>query len=386
MAIMVIMPMLSVFLVIGPLVYILYKQQKKKQLEEDGKKKHSFTKANLIRYDKRQVTNSKKACITFFVSWLVSFPMLFLELVEWMPDFVMLMIVFVFMCSGPAFLYSVYQYLASRAYLRRLEKHGYEIPNYKKDYDYLLEMLPRKQQGTKNLSSDGNYNKCSLTLAVISLVVLFVLIGYNIWFLLEWRCMFQGERIFTFGMMSIADIVLLADCVIFFRQMNEKYYKDDVEIDNTRKNRISFMEGILIIIILSVGSLIVKNTFSSMTEYIFKSRVSADIERVQNIERAFDMAYATLGEQDDTSEWEVTYKNLIAGVEITTWGKPQDIFQKEIAQELGISDFSELKDDFHIVVGDAKVYAQLEDGNFVVEVLNPPDKVSEFFDYTIRAE
>ncbi len=383
---MMILPMLSVLLMIGPLVYILYKQDKKKRLIEDGKKKHSIQKAILIRYDKRQFANSKKASITFLVLWIVSFALTFLEWVEWVPDFVSVIIRFLFLCSGPAFLYSVYEALAGHSYLKRLEKYGYEIPDNKKDYDYLLEMLPRKRQGTKNLSSDGNYNKCSLILAVSSLVVLCVLIGYNIWFLLDWRCMVQGERIVTFGMMSPVDIVLLINCIKFFRQVNEKYYKDDVEIDYTRKNRISFMEGILIIIVLSVGALIVKDTYSSMTEYIFKARVSSDIERVQNIERVFDMAYATLGEQDDTSEWETTYNALIAGVEITTWKKPQDIFQKEITKELGISDFSELKDDFRTVVGDAKVYVQLEDGNFVVEVLNPPDKVSELFDYTIRAE
>ena len=382
---MMIMPMLSMFLIIIPLAYILYKEQKKKQIKEDGKKKYHFDKMNLIRFDKCQLRQCTTCTIMFLVLLIVSVVFVHLELLDGVSDAVMVIIMLVYVCSGPALLYSVYQLLSGISYVRRLKKHGYQVPENKKDYDFLLEVLPRAQQTDNSMLTEKKYNKVSCALGICSLLAFMVLCGFNIWFILEWHFLYAGEVVFMVGIMSVVDIVLLVYCMQFFLQMNEQRYKDDVEIDTTRKNRMPLMEGVITVIILLGISVSLKYMAYSTTDYIFESRVSADIATAQSIQQSLIYAYEVMKTDEVDTDWKTTKNELMNGVDITMWGIPGDAFQEEIAQVLGISDFAELQDDFHTAVGNAVVYVKLEDEKFVVELGNPAGKVLEH-DGSVRAE
>lgn len=194
---------------------------------------------------------------------------------------------------------------------------------------------------------------------------------------------------FIIGLVSIIDVVLSVYCVTFFRQTNEKRYKDDVELDADRKNRMPLVEGVLTIFILLVLSGAGKHTAHSMTNYVFRSRVSTDITMVQSIQRSLVTAYVIFENQSKDASWEKRKDELIHGVDITTWGVPEDEFQMEVANMLGISDFSQLKGDFYNADGEAIVYVQIEGHTLKVELKNPIDKAKEldssfYIEYTIQ--
>lgn len=373
-----------VLLVVIPLVMLLYTRRKREQLKTIGEKKHHLSKAHLIRYDKHQRKQSLVCVIVFFALAFFSTIMVhFGDAIE-SSELLMIIVLLVYMCSGPALLYSIYQLLSGISYLKRLKKHGYEVPEDKKDYDSLLELLPHQEQEVDE-DAKKMCNKTSLALGICSLITLLVLFGIDVWFVAEWYSYYKSEVVSIIGLISIIDVVLLVYCIIFFRQRNEKRYKDDVEIDENRKNRMPLVEGVLTIFILLVLSGFVKHTAHSMTNYLFRSRVSADIATIQNIQQSLVTTYVLTEAKGKDASWEERKNELVQGVDITTWGVPEDEFQREIASMLGISDFTQLRDDFYTADGEAIVYVQIIEHKLKVELKNPIEKVEEL-DSTICSE
>jgi len=373
-----------VLLVVIPLVMLLYTRRKREKMKAIGEKKHHLSKAHLIRYDKHQCKQSFICTIVFFALAVFSSVIVYFGDVIEFSDLLMIIVLLVYLCSGPALLYSVYQLLSGISYLKRLKKHGYEVPENKKDYDSLLELLPHQEQEVDEDTKEM-CNKTSLALGIGSLITLLVLFGIDVWFVAEWYSYYKSEIIFVLSLISVIDVVLLVYCIIFLRQKDEKRYKDDVEIDENRKNRMPLVEGILTIFILLVLSGAVKHTAHSMTNYVFKARVSADIETVQNIRQSLVTTYVLTEAKETDALWEERKNELMQGVDITTWGVPEDEFQKEVANIIGISDFTQLKEDFRTSDGDAIVYVQIVEDVLRVELKNPIDKVQEL-DSSIRVE
>lgn len=101
-------------------------------------RKSDFAKEGIIRYDQCQQKQSVLCSIVFFVLIVFSCVILYGDYSDTFSDWSMMVLFFVNMCSGPAFIYSVYQLFASVCYIKQLEKQGYEIPKDKKDYNGLL--------------------------------------------------------------------------------------------------------------------------------------------------------------------------------------------------------------------------------------------------------
>ncbi len=323
-------------------------------------------KACRIKYDKCQIKKSRNCSVIFCILFIAVF--IFLSVMsDSCPVVVQVLFSVVYMCSGPAFLYSGYQFLAGICYIRRLEKNGYEIPDNKKDYDGLLDNLPRKEQ----MVQKETYGRASLLLGVMGACATLGCVVCSVVYVMNWY--FMESVAFMLAMQSVFDIILLARTVLFFRQINVDKYKDDVVRDETRKNRMCFPEGLLIIVMLLVLSVFAKMTVISMTKYVFKAGISYDTETVQSIREALTTTYTDLAA--DNSDWEQTEQSLSEGVDITTWGVPCDSFQKEVAMMLEISDFSELKDKFHVTDGPAEVQVKLKNEEFNVQVLNVNKKV-----------
>lgn len=380
---------LIVLLVVIPLVILLYKRRKNEKLTAMGEQDHHLSKAHLIRYDKRQCRQSFIFTIVFLILTVFSCVMVHFDYVSDSEDLLMIIIFFVYLCSGPALFYSIYQLLSGISYIKRLKKHGYQVPENKKDYDSLLELLPHQVQEAVDEDTKEMCNKASLVLGISSLGGLLVLLGIDVWFVVEWYSFYKSEIATMIGLISVIDVVLLIYCIFFFRQRNEKQYKDDVEMDENRKNRMPLVEGILTILILLVLSGAVKNTAHSMTNYLFGTRVSTDIETVQNVRQSLVTAYVLMEVQRKDASWEERKNELMQGVDITTWGVPEDEFQREVANILGISDFTQLKEDFRTSDGDAVVYVQIVENVLKVELKNPIRKVDELdtsicSEYTIQ--
>lgn len=82
-------------------------------------------------------------------------------------------------------------------------------------------------------------------------------------------------------------------------------------------------------------------TAPQLIKYIEQSRISTDIMFAETISSAVQEAYNNMDTDDYDSCYD-TIDDLSWGVDITTWGKPSDPLQEEIADILGISDFSTL--------------------------------------------
>ncbi len=103
---------------------------------------------------------------------------------------------------------------------------------------------------------------------------------------------------------------------------------------------------------------------------------------MRNVQLVMEQAYdemlalekeriAGTGSQDVLqADWESSIKQLEAGVDITSWGVPQDIYQEKVAEYLEVSDFAELKDDFSVAKRDAILHAELKDGLIRVSLPN----------------
>lgn len=372
---------LIVLVVVIPLIYFLYNRRRKENIITKGCEKHQLSKVNWIKYDQRQIKILRIMTVLFGILTVLSGILMFgdFDVFEKSADLIgVLDVVYVVMfcsglISGPVFLCSLYQLLSGISYMRRLQQHGYEVPEDKRQYDYILEKLPIQQLTADAVSNAETRNKSSVILGVLSLVSLIILGISNVLYLVEWS-FYHEEIIFMICMIFVIDIVLLVYCVLFFRQTNEVRYKNDVEIDSSRKNRMPFVEGVLTILILICLSVFMKYEAHSLTDYIFKSHVSADMTTLQNVDRAFVNAYVTMEQLDGDAMKYISENDLENGADITTWCAPQNAFQSEVANLLGISDFSELRDDFHTVNGDAIVFVTFEEGEFVVELQNQVDK------------
>lgn len=173
---------LIVLVVSIPLVIWLYKRRKKEQISIAGEQKHHLSKAHLIRYDKRQCRQSVICAIVFLILTVVVCLMVYVDVIPIFSDVLMVIVFVLYFCSGPALFYSVYQLISGFSYLRRLQKHGYEIPENKKDYDSLLELLPHQADETMGQGAKEPRNKESLALGICALCALFLLFGIDIWF------------------------------------------------------------------------------------------------------------------------------------------------------------------------------------------------------------
>ena len=197
---------------------------------------------------------------------------------------------------------------------------------------------------------------------------------FNVQYIFDWLCVYQEEIVAMILIQSVFDCVLLVRCVSFFRQMNTNKYKDVVEIDGKRKNRKSLVDGIFVIVVLLVLSLFSKRMVGSMTDYLFKSKVEKSVTDIQHVQKVLSSVYIDRKTKDFDMAGNVSVQDMVKGVDITTWGTPKDSFQQEVAEMLGIEDFSELKDDFYVADGDAVVYVKLVDGEICVQILNVYEK------------
>lgn len=333
-------------------------------------RKSDFAKEGIIRYDQCQQKQSVLCSIVFFVLIVFSCVILYGDYSDTFSDWSMMVLFFVNMCSGPAFIYSVYQLFASVCYIKQLEKQGYEIPKDKKDYNGLLENLPHQDVSVQKEA----YSKTSLALGIVSVVAFGITIVFNVQYIFDWLCVYQEEIVAMILIQSVFDCVLLVRCVSFFRQMNTNKYKDVVEIDGKRKNRKSLVDGIFVIVVLLVLSLFSKRMVGSMTDYLFKSKVEKSVTDIQHVQKVLSSVYIDRKTKDFDMAGNVSVQDMVKGVDITTWGTPKDSFQQEVAEMLGIEDFSELKDDFYVADGDAVVYVKLVDGEICVQILNVYEK------------
>lgn len=318
-----------------------------------------------IKYDKKTIQILFTVVIFCAALFGISLLLLFLEVsgleLLWLVSFYM---------GGSVGIVSLAALISGKFYLRRLKVYGYVLPERNKDYGGNLENLPKAEENNEK-SIFARHSRYGM-FGNIALYIIFMLLDLQ--YFLKWK--FLGENAKAmFLMCALFYLVWLIQALILWKQSNPEKYRDDVEIDSTRKERMSLDIILVSTVILGLISASAMYNAHSMTNYIFQSQIEADREKAEEIRKAVAGAVLEWGENDKQSE---SYQDLCRGTEITSWGTPTDELSQMISESLYINTFAELQDDFHLADGDAKVWVKFDNGRTTVLLQNSVKELERY--------
>ncbi len=159
-------------------------------------------------------------------------------------------------------------YLDAVFYLKRLQRYGYEVPENKRNYNKDLQKLPKAENVVGNMSYK-NYDSRILT--ILTGMIVAGLFLYDIYFL--YRYSGFGKDIWFFeGILILGTLVWLFMGISYARQISDRKYKYDVEIDFTRKNRKNLIDGIVEIIVLLLLTFPFIEVVNNGVQYMMRAR------------------------------------------------------------------------------------------------------------------
>lgn len=363
--------MLVVIMLLAFLVFILVSIIMKDNKPKRYKAKYGTDSATLIKYDTRSVKVYRTLLLITVVYFLLSVFCMFTDISSIgnakLEEVIIAVALYGLYFGVIGTLYLGYQWISAVFYLKRLEKYGFQVPENRKEYE-IVERLPKKENVVPVQEQD--YHKGSKILTELSVLVAVIMLGLTGYYFWKWS--FLGENAnFMLVVQLIADAFWLIPIAIFRKEMNLQKYKDDVEIDITRRTRKNVVSGILLILLFVMVALYVKAIAHSMTKYIYVSQMQKDRDRLYEIHDVLEIASCEMDSLfKDDPDWAATLESMKAGVDITTWGIPEGRFQEQVAKVLGITDFSTLKEEFLSAKKPAVVYVKLENDDIIVELRN----------------
>ena len=354
-------------------IFLLYvvNNSKKANLPRTYKSKYGTDSATIIKYDKRSVKVYRTLLLITIVYFGLSLFCMFTDIPSIgnakLEEVLITVVLYGLYFGVIGILYLSYQWISAFFYLKRLEKYGYEVPENRKEYE-IVERLPKKENVVQ-VQTQG-YHRGSKILTGLSVLVAAVMLLLTGYYFYRWS--FIGENAHAMLVMQlIADVFWLIPIFIFKKEMNLQKYKDDVEIDITRRTRKNVVSGVLLIILFVLVALYVKATAHSMTKYIYVSRMETDRRRLYEIHDILEITSCEMQlYYGDDTDWLEALESMRAGVDITTWGIPEGYFQEQVARVLGITDFGSLKEEFLSAKKPAVVYVKQENDNIIVELQN----------------
>lgn len=358
------------------LFVIIWSITKSTRDAEAYKKRYASRTATRIKYDKRQVRRYAIGAAVAGAFLAVSLVLICTD-VYWMSGrfsaVLMLITLYGLFLGGMLLIIFGYLIISGLVYFKRLEKYGYSVPEDKRAYECVLEQMPENKGRMPGQNFQGpdvpQASKTSKVLMGLSILACLAMVGASFYYLYKWSFMGDDTTV-LFVLLLIMDALWIVPVLIFRSQMNVQKFKDDVEIDATRKNRMNMCSGIAVIVVLAGVSLFAKWLAYDMSEYVFKSQMIEDQKKIDEIRDVMEVAcmdpYVS-----ESAEWlEETRYSLEAGVDITNWDAPEGRFQERVAAILEITDFSELKDAFYTADGPAIVHVKLEGKDFTVQLMN----------------
>lgn len=317
-----------------------------------------------IKYDKNTIqilfTIVILCAALFGISLLLFLEVSGLELL-WLVSFYM---------GGGVGIVSLAALISGKFYLRRLKAYGYVLPECKKDYGGNLENLPKAE----NNNGKSIFARHSLWGMLGSIGLYFNFMLLDLQYFLKWKFLGDNAKA-MFIICALFYLVWLIQAFLLWKQSNPEKYRDDVEPDYSRKERMSLDIILVSTVILGLISAFAMYNAHSMTNYIFQSQIEADRDKAEEIREAVAGAVLEWGENDKQSE---SYQALSQGTEITYWGTPTDELSQMISDRLYINTFAELQDDFHLADGDAKVWVEFENGRITVLLQNPVKELERY--------
>lgn len=173
--------------------------------------------------------------------------------------------------------------LAAKLYFARLRAYGYEIPDNKKTYGNNLNNLPKTREAGSSLFAKHSRIGMRMYFACF---VLFLVV--DVMYLIKWHFM-KDICIFLFTVCLVLDSVWLVLAVIMRRQMNPEKYRDDVECDKTRKERLNLENIIVFAIFWAIVCALVSNLAASTTKYMYKTQMGDKLVAASELKMADDV-------------------------------------------------------------------------------------------------
>lgn len=221
-------------------------------------------------------------------------------------------------------------------------------------------------------------NRRSVIFAAIYGCIWLGMIAVNIWLCSQWR---YHSALAKFVFWMVLDLYWLIRGLQFYLQRDNRKYKENTEIDPNRKKRIPMeraMSEMMLLLLLAVGA---KYLITNFMDAAYRGQIDHDRWWMQEVHGIMDLAYRelVLPEEETTAlftpeervgDWSGTRQQLMEGVDITTWGVPQDVYQKKIAEYLVILSFNELEEHFSATDEDVVLIAKIENGALTLSLSN----------------
>lgn len=169
--------------------------------------------------------------------------------------------------GGLLFLYSGMQLLAGSCYIHRLKYYGYEVPYKRKEYGNDLQNVPRNDEVIHRTGC----NVESKILGFMNLIIFVVSNAWNVYYFL-----YKYIDTYEISLLSIpivADMYWLMGAIVSYRQMNSEKYRDDVELDFHRKERVPIEKGVMNAIVMFIFILHCKLAFFTLMDIIYRAKM-----------------------------------------------------------------------------------------------------------------
>lgn len=156
-------------------------------------------------------------------------------------------------------------FFSSRAYMKRLEKYGYKVPDCKKEYRGRQELLERFEVSPPDVSKWHPESVC-LALGAWMAGVCSILYSFHMW---QNYPTMDGILILMLFPVACWGIMGL----YYWRQRDQIKYKDDVELDEKRKTRQNLVDGLVIILVCVFLMLLFNFIMYNLVMVIYKTRL-----------------------------------------------------------------------------------------------------------------
>lgn len=234
------------------------------------KSKWSSKKSFLIQYDCRDKKSFFLLAMVFSVCTIIFIGISRFPIFKKADDIITIIIILGIPFFFLAAFISWIIYVDAVFYLQRLKKYGYQLPNDKKEFSRQLENLP-KVTVEQNRNIELSYE--SMILAVISMAI-------TIGILVNIGCFFFQYRqtgLEWIGFWGELPLVLywLLRTVFWWKQRLYSKYRDDVEIDETRKQRKHLISGLISILVWSAITIVWIEALYNGADYMHRARIEA---------------------------------------------------------------------------------------------------------------
>lgn len=235
-----------------------------------------------IKYDKKNKRVHGKVAVICTIAEVIVILVLVISSYKFLPYYVAELCIFVLIYLHIAVVLLWIVYLDSVLYLKKLEKHGYQVPENKHDYDNRLDMLARIREVPNK--TEGN-SKESIALAMICWGIAFLtLISAPVFLYIH----YEVKDVAQFCMFGFAFIALIWVLLgrEYWKERSYSKYRDDVETEENvevpvRKKRVSFFSGMVcIFIILGMSNALIM-LMDMGADYVTSAREQARIEEQQ---------------------------------------------------------------------------------------------------------